>query len=153
MLTKLEQSKSRWGGQNQVVDDWLQERQAVLVAYCDLIGLYPIESSDKSLPNARHIQRFCQRLMDYISASHFEIFHDVIEQCQEKGPEDKRNAEKIFPLLNHSTDLALTFNDKFAEVNTTDLPENFDIQLASLGRALEERFNHEDQLLAMLYRY
>lgn len=153
MLTQLEQSKLRWGGQSQIIDNWLQERQAVLVAYCDLIGLQDNDSLVQKPPEKRKIQRFCQLLMDYISASHFEIFHDVIEQCQNKGPKDKQKAEKIFPALNKSTDLALSFNDEFAEISQVKLPDTFDLQLAALGRALEDRFHHEDQLLAMLHRY
>ncbi|OKY27577.1 Rsd/AlgQ family anti-sigma factor [Thalassotalea sp. PP2-459] len=153
MLTQLEQSKQRWGGQNQTIDNWLQERQAVLVAYCDLIDLQNSDSIAQKTPEKRKIQRFCQLLMDYISASHFEIFNDVIEQCQKKGPADKQKAEKIFPTLNKSTDLALAFNDQFAEATNIKLPDNFDLQLSTLGRAMEDRFNQEDQLLAMLHRY
>lgn len=153
MLTQLEKRKQQWGGRNQVIDNWLQERQQVLVAYCELIGLQPDNTHESSLPNNKQIKHFCQLLMDYISAGHFEIFSNVVEQCDDKGPADKNKASEIFPKLNYSTDLALKFNDNFAETRSAKLPVNFDLQLATLGRALEERFLYEDELLAMLYHY
>lgn len=153
MLTQLEQSKKRWGGQSTVIDNWLKERQSLLVAYCELIGMPQKEEHEHPLPNQRDLTRFCQILMDYLSAGHFEIFTKVTAECDEKGPEDKRKAELIFPKLNESTDLALQFNDKFADTPADNLPPNFDLQLSALGRALEDRFSLEDKLLDMLIHY
>ncbi|GHG04035.1 sigma D regulator [Thalassotalea marina] len=153
MLTQLEQSKKRWGGQNKVIDNWLKERQLLLVAYCELIGMPQKEDHNHSLPSQQDLTRFCQILMDYLSAGHFEIFTNIVAECNEKGPDDKRQADTIFPKLNDSTDLALQFNDKYAEMPVDDLPDNFDIELSALGRALEDRFSLEDQLLDMLVHY
>lgn len=153
MLTQLEKRKKQWGGRNRVIDNWLQERQQVLVAYCELIGLQPDGTAEPKLPESKQVNHFCQLLMDYISAGHFEIFNNIVEQCKDKGPADKSKANEVFPKLNQSTDLALKFNDNFAENSTNKLPINFDLQLATLGRALEERFLLEDELLAMLYHY
>ena len=36
MLAQFEQSQQQWGGVNKTIDSWLQERQAVLVSYCEL---------------------------------------------------------------------------------------------------------------------
>lgn len=153
MLTQLEKTKMQWGGQNQTIDNWLQERQDVLVSYCHLIGVQPVGQIEQSLPEERDIKRFCQLLMDYLSAGHFEIFDNIIKQCDEKGPKDKENAQAIFPKLNQSTDVALAFNDRYAECLPNDLDDDFELQLSALGRTLEQRFTYEDQLLAMLHRY
>ncbi|MFT5760865.1 MAG: regulator of sigma D [Alteromonadaceae bacterium] len=59
-------------GTNQTIDNWLQERQAVLVSYFELAGLPPFEQSNNTLPCILSIKRFCQILMGYISAGHFE---------------------------------------------------------------------------------
>lgn len=153
MLTQLERTKQQWGGSNEAIDNWLIERQAVLVSFCELIGLSPQEQMGKKLPEEGEVKRFCQLLMDYISAGHFEIFKNIISQCKNNGPQDSEKAKSIYPQLNASTDFALQFNDKFAENSLQNNEFNFDQYLESLGKTLEERFVLEDQLLAMLHKY
>ncbi len=153
MLTQLARTKQQWGGGNTTIDNWLMERQAVLVSFCELIGLSPQEQVEKKLPDNNEVKRFCQLLMDYISAGHFEIFKNIISQCKKNGPADAEKAKAIYPKLNTSTDFALQFNDRFSESGLQDPTNNFDQLLESLGRTLEERFVLEDQLLAMLHKY
>ena len=150
MLTKLEQRKKQWGG-NQVIDQWLQDRQSVLVAYCELAGIPPYENHDRQLPSNDEIKRFCQRLMDYISAGHFEIFDNIVAQCKTNGERNSAQAKALYPKINQSTDFALLFNDTFAD--STNNNQDFDSQLAKLGQQLEERFTLEDELLAILHTF
>lgn len=41
MLNRLERLTQRVGGSNELVDQWLQARKQLLVAYCTLVGLKP----------------------------------------------------------------------------------------------------------------
>jgi len=152
MLTQLEEAQQQWGGANHVIDNWLKERQAVLVAYCELAGLPPYTQTDSSLPSAIDVKRFCQILLDYISAGHFEVFESIVADCKEKGPHSAAQAQKIYPQMNKSTDFALQFNDKYAELDEFKTLNGFDEDLANLGQFLEERFALEDQLIEILHK-
>ncbi len=39
MLENCKDAKERWGGVNEIIDRWLEERQQMLVQYCALSGL------------------------------------------------------------------------------------------------------------------
>jgi len=151
MLTKLEQAQQKYGGANTVIDSWLTERQELLVKYCKLAGLPPFESETKALPEAYDVNSFCQILIDYLSAGHFEVYNDIVKQCQEHGPESASLAEQIYPQITATTDLLVSFNDKYTNITTeTDL-SGFDTDLSKVGQILEQRLELEDELIHTLY--
>lgn len=151
MLTRLEQAQESWGGSHSVIDSWLEERQELLVQYCKLVGLPPYERSDNALPNKDEIQSFCQILVDYLSAGHFEIYDDIVQACEEKGPQSLALAKTLYPKIASSTDLALNFNDQYADAKKDQDFSKFDSDLSELGEVLEQRFEFEDELIDNLY--
>ncbi len=151
MLTRLEKAQQKWGGSHSVIDKWLTERQELLVLFCRIAGFSPYEKKDHALPDQLQIQNFCQILMDYLSAGHFEIYDDIAKACKEKGPESQKLANALYPRISETTDVALDFNDKYAEVEQDDLLDEFDKDLSALGEALELRFELEDELIDNLY--
>ncbi|WP_371374569.1 sigma D regulator [Thalassotalea aquiviva] len=150
MLNRLEKTQQLWGGSNAAIDAWLAERQDVLVKYCELAGLPPFDGSD-ALPDNTKIQSFCQLLMDYLSAGHFEVFDHIVSKCEEKGPKSMAIANEVYPKIAKTTDIALSFNDRFAELKEDADLNDFDLNLSALGQLLEERFELEDQLIETLY--
>jgi len=153
MLTRLEQAQKKWGGALNVVDHWLEERQQLLVEYCRLAGLPPFERNGRALPELSEIGRFCEQLVDYLSAGHFEIYDRVISSCANSGPEGHALAQNLYPKISLTTEDALAFHDKYAEVKPDDALEDFDQDLASLGETMEARFALEDQLINLLHHY
>lgn len=151
MLKSLEKAKQEWGGSHSAIDSWLQERQELLVIYCKLAGLPPYERSDQALPQKNEILEFCQILMDYLSAGHFEIYDDLVKACSEKGPKSLKLAQSLYPKIAASTDIALSFNDDYANANEESLLPKFDEDLSTLGQSLEQRFEFEDELIENLY--
>lgn len=145
MLTKLQRATEQWGGFNSTIDDWLDERKQLLVQYCQLAGLPPFERTDNALPEKENIERFCEILMDYISAGHFEIYEKILADS-----DNLARAEEIFPKFSDSTDSALSFNDKYANIAENEELTSFDSNLAQLGQHMEERFSFEDQLIQTL---
>ncbi|PAJ73055.1 Rsd/AlgQ family anti-sigma factor [Pseudoalteromonas sp. NBT06-2] len=151
MLTQLEKAQQEWGGSHSVIDSWLDERQELLVLYCKLVGLPPFDSKEQALPELDHIQKFCQILMDYLSAGHFEIYNDIAKACETKGKQSLALAQVLYPKISESTDVALSFNDKYAEIKQESLLPDFDAELSKLGEILEQRFEYEDKLIDNLY--
>lgn len=144
MLKQFEQTQQKWTGVNLLIDRWLLERQDLLVTYCELSGLSPYYQEKCKSPKTEDVKRFCQLLIDYISAGHFEIFVTNSEH-------QIQAVEQLVHKINKSTDFALAFNDTYA------LPQQqFDCEalfndLAKLGQYLEERFSLEDQVVSLIF--
>lgn len=151
MLKRVEKAQQKWGGSHTVIDNWLNERQELIVLYYKVAGFSPYEKKDNALPELKQIQTFCQILMDYLSAGHFEVYDDIAKACKEKGVESQQLANKIYPKISETTDIALDFNDKYAEIDAEDLLERFDSDLSVVGEALESRFMLEDELIDNLF--
>ena len=142
MLTDLKQTQQKYGGANTIIDNWLPERQDLLVKYCHLI------QQGSALPQAEEVVEFCQVLVDYLSAGHFEIFEILIED-DASGLTLK---DELYPRLAETTDAALSFNDAFADAISPEQAAKLDKALANLGEILEERFALEDELIAHVHK-
>ena len=151
MLTKLEQAKEEWGGTLSVLDNWLDERQKLVVLFCELAGLPPYQQEKHSLPKQETITEFCQILLDYASTGHFEVFEQIIEKSRLNGEENLKVAQDLYSQITTTTDTALNFNDKYAEDASESDLLSFDADLSELGPIMESRFEREDQLLAVVH--
>ena len=151
MYTRLQQAQQKWGGSLVAIDNWLDERKQLIVSYCKLAGLPPFEKDRHTMPSQDKSIVFCQLLMDYLSAGHVEVYEQIVTQCAINGRDSRKLAESLYPKISVSTDLALEFNDKYAEHLSTRNSGAFDIELSALGQSLEERFALEDRLIETLY--
>ncbi|WP_438864456.1 sigma D regulator [Neptunicella sp.] len=143
MLSGIEQAKQKWGGAHNAIDNWLTERQMLLVMYCDLAGIPPYQRTSQALPDKSKVADFCELLMDYLSAGHFEVYEQL------------SNGDSLYdtlsPKISATTDEALKFNDRYAEINDDTNMSDFDNHLSKLGQQLEERFALEDELIGTLH--
>jgi|SRR5690606_17163438 regulator of sigma D len=146
MLENCKTAKERWGGVNEIIDRWLEERQEMLVQYCSLSGLNE-ELSD--VQRGERLRSFCQILVDYVSAGHFEVYDQLIKEGREfDDAEALQEASKLYDVVDETTEKLLDFNDKYLE--TDDLTALV-IDLSQLGEVLEVRFSAEDRLIAVLH--
>ena len=150
MLNKVEQAKQQWGGSNQLIDTWLQKRQELIVNYCQIAGLPPFDTNGQALPSREAIQDFCNKLVDYVSTGHFEVYKEVVARCEQHGKNSLAQIEQIIPKITDTTDISLEFNDAYAESDDDKL-ELFDQHLSTLIEGLEQRFELEDRLLNTLF--
>ena len=77
--------QSQWNEMNDMIERWQEERQELLVKYCELT-----EITDFSDPDNNHnskIQRFCEVMVDYVSVGHFEIFDRLVKPSKLFGGE------------------------------------------------------------------
>ncbi|WP_331343940.1 sigma D regulator [Cellvibrio sp. UBA7661] len=146
MLENCKSAKERWGGVNDIIDRWLEERQTMLVQYCSLSGL---DQDLSDLQRGEKLRSFCQILVDYVSAGHFEVYDQLIKEGREFDDADAlKEAGKLYDIVDSTTEKLLDFNDKYLE--TDDLSSLTD-DLSKLGEALEVRFSTEDRLVAVLH--
>lgn len=149
MLENCQNARERWGGVNELIDRWLKERQELLVRYCDLSG-----DQDFSQTEALR-QKFvglCDVLVDYVSAGHFEVYEQLIQEAREFNDGGLELAAKVYPRIEQTTEVALNFNDRLdsRELSEQDIRDLFD-ELSHLGEALESRFEMEDFLIEHLH--
>ncbi|WP_039916926.1 Rsd/AlgQ family anti-sigma factor [Cellvibrio mixtus] len=146
MLENCKTAKERWGGVSEIIDRWLEERQEMLVQYCALSGLNE-DLSD--IQRGEKLRIFCQILVDYVSAGHFEVYDQLIKEGREFDDADAlQEAGKLYDVVDKTTEKLLDFNDKYLE--TDDLAALIP-DLSQLGEALEIRFSAEDRLIAVLH--
>jgi regulator of sigma D len=149
MLEHCKSAKERWGGVNGLIDKWLKERQELIVRLCDLT-VNPGSSEENRV---ERLQYFCQILVDYVSAGHFEIYEQLISEAAEFDDGGVELAETILPKIQPSTEIALSFNDRFDNIHKVDDgTDGMITELEQLGKTLAERFELEDTLIAALHK-
>jgi regulator of sigma D len=147
MLENCRSAKERWGGVNTIIDRWLKERQKMLVSYCALstIDAFSEDNSD----HRQKVRHFCQTLMDYISAGHFEVYDQLIKEGRDFGDKDALEAAaKPYTAIDTTTEKLLDFNDKYQE---TDDMSSLAADLSSTGQQLASRFEAEDEMISILH--
>lgn len=146
MLESCQNAQERWGGLHLMIDRWLQERQQLVRAYKNL-------NAEKHAPaaNALDLQGFCEVLVDYVSAGHFEIYEQLLQEARAFG--DERGLElarRIYPRIEAITQVALSFNDHCDNGDARD-SRSLHVELEHLGSLLQERFELEDCLIEVLH--
>jgi regulator of sigma D len=146
MLDNCKSAKERWGGVSEIIDRWLQARQDMLVQYCNLSNDDEDENNAQQGAKLRH---FCQTMVDYISAGHFEIYDQLVKEGREFEDADAlKQAGTLFNIIDDTTEVILDLNDKYQE---TDDLSSLEPDLSRLGEALETRFEAEDRMIAVLH--
>lgn len=148
MLDDCKTAKERWGGVHEMIDRWLGERQALIVSYCELGGL---DFSDPAAVYDRFAS-FCEYLLDYVSAGHFEIYDQLIREAREFDDGGLETAERVYPRISKITEEFLAFNDllEVSEKTEDDMRAMYG-RVSYLGEVMEERFELEDLLIETLH--
>lgn len=139
-------ARERWGGVSDTIDRWLQERQELLVIYCTLSD---IASDPDKIERGGELKALCQVMVDYVSAGHFEIYNQLLEEGREF--DDKiglKKASSLYQSVDATTEYVLDFNDKYQE---TDDMESIASDLSRLGEVLVARFEAEDGMIEVLH--
>ncbi|MHA7848839.1 sigma D regulator [Serratia sp. D1N4] len=149
MLNKLENLTQRVGGSNELVDQWLQARKQLLVAYCTLVGIKP--NKEKHTPlNEKALENFCQNLVDYLSDGHFHIYGEIIKRVEGSASPKMALTTKFYPKLQANTETIMAFHDRYTEVDIDqDVCLEFHQALSDIGEALASRFALEDHLIQL----
>lgn len=124
------------------IDAWLQERQELIVLYCSVCGVH--QQMNDSPPKIQRLKSFCQILVDYCSAGHFEVFPELLKLADDSSSDTADLLGKI----QDTTDISLDFNDRYdTEELLPEVLEPLSRHLSKLGEAMEMRFDLEDRLL------
>ena len=88
-------------------------------------------------------------LVDYVSAGHFEVFHELIDEAESFADGSGELAGKLMPAIADTTEVIMAYEEKYSGAQGRQ--EKLKRDLSALGEALESRFVLEDQLIAGLH--
>ena len=133
---------------NSAVNNWLAERSQVIVMYCRLSGF----RNQTKLPENEQINGFCDVLIDYVSAGHFEVYQQIANDCEINGPTSIQLLNELYPDISKTTDIVVDFNEKYSKMiaNENETMSRFDQDLSVLGEAIAKRVDLEDNLIETL---
>ncbi len=146
MLEKCQSARERWGGVSEIIDHWLEDRQRLISQFVAFPSVEISQLEDR-------LYTFCTTMMDYLSSGHFEVYEQLLREGGEFNDGSLEEAQKLFPLIQPTTDAALDFNDDYASLTSATVQEirELSFQLSKLGEHLEERFSLEDRLIEILH--
>lgn len=131
---------------NSAIDEWLAERNLLIILYCKLSG----KRNSNALPCKNQINEFCDVLIDYVSAGHFEVYEQIVANCQVNGHSSLALLESLYPQITKTTDVVVSFNDRYSQIGDEALLSHLDQDLSLLGEAIAKRVELEDQLIDTL---
>lgn len=150
MLERCTNNLERWGGVHQMIDQWLHHRRDLITQYVN--AEKPATNGYRPLTMEAKLEQLCNALVDYASQGHFEIYEQLLREAQafNDGTEDILNS--LMPNIQSSTDAILDFQDRYAGQPLSEAQQlQLRQDLSSLGEALAERFEYEDQLIADIH--
>lgn len=152
MLEHCKSATERWGGVSQILDKWFSQRQELIVEFCTVSGVHEFRKDNNRDPH-NGLRTFCELMVDYISAGHFEVYDHLIQEAEEFGDGSALDlAKKLYPKISATTEKALAFNDQLDAITSGD-DHNIALahELSVMGETLVARFELEDQLVEALH--
>lgn len=121
---------------------WLAERRELLSNYCELSALLKRDTRPAAL--GTRLDRFCEVLVDYVSAGHFEVYRALLEANERRGKKAGAESASLYHLIVPTTTVALDFNDRYFR---GPAGHSLARDLSRLGQVLASRFDWEDALI------
>lgn len=145
--TTLQQVDERYAW----INDMIKARQELVLHYMKLLNL-PVDGSGSSsaaqcYPSYEEITSFCEKMIDYVSHGHFDLYPKIIALIENASGRSLSIAHRVMPRIENTTEYLMRFNDRYAEDLDEGKMKTLRQDLASLGRCLEQRFKNEDRLI------
>jgi len=130
--------------QDEQFQEWITLRQLLLRAYCQLSRCM---STPTAKPSQKHVEAFCQLLIDYASFGHFCIYERLLDMLNSVGAVDN-HIEELLLELKDTTNALLYFNDLHETDSHLVDEARFTRLLSKVGEVIAERLDLEDNLVA-----
>lgn len=142
---KQDRGSERRSATQETIAHLLSERQEMWVLYERLAGVDPYAGK----PEPMALKEFIQILIDYISAADFGLYERISGGTERRKGVDQL-AQDLYPSIASTTEVAIAFNDKYAEQSPQEVSDELTRDLSKLGENLASRIEHEDQLIERL---
>ncbi len=132
---------------DELLGRWLQGRNTLLSQYTQIVGA--TETSLDGVELERDQKALGGLIVDYVSAGHFEVFHELINEAELFADGGRKIAARVIPQISDTTEVILAYEEKYGQGQS--YPDTLVRDLSALGEVLESRFVLEDQLIAGLH--
>lgn len=150
MIKYSRRTREGWYQVDEMVRRWMQQRIQLTEDFEQVITPHAAEESASELTS--RIRAFCQTLVDYVSAGHFEIYNELITEAREFGDGSLGRGIDLCQAITLSTDLALEFNDRYdTDEHCRQQFHSLPRDLLELGNILNMRFELEDSLITSVH--
>ena len=139
--------KQQFEAVEELLTRWLKERREVLGKYTEIA--VALDGNPETADLQTRQKRLCDLLVDYVSAGHFEVFHQLLNEAETFADGSGALAERLLPDIGDTTEVILAYEEKYGD--SGDHPETLERDLSALGEVLESRFVLEDRLIAGLH--
>lgn len=126
---------------------WLKERRELLGRYTEIV--VALDSAPQANKLMQRQQALCELLVDYVSAGHFEVFNELLNEAESFADGSEELAQQLMPDIGDTTEVILAYEEKYGSGKA--YPETIKRDLSALGELLESRFVLEDRLIAGLH--
>lgn len=126
---------------------WLRERRELLGKYTQIA--VALESTLEPAKLTAYQHALCGLLVDYVSAGHFEVFSELLNEAETFADGSGALAQQLIPTIGDTTEVIMAYEEKYGSGKA--FPETLQRDLSSLGEVLESRFVLEDRLIAGLH--
>lgn len=140
-------TREQFAAVDELLTRWLSERRALLTRYTELVVTLD-NNPPPSILRQKQLD-LCQLLVDYASAGHFEVFHELLDEAERFEDGGSELAARLIPGIGDTTEVILAYEEKYG--GGGDYPETLPRDLSALGEVLESRFTLEDRLIAGLH--
>ncbi len=149
MLNSVDNVRKQIAGRHPAIDAWLNVRRDLIVNFMQIAGLSLHSVKTPAQPLSISLPNFCDQLIDYLSAGHFEIYELLIGAYENAEGRHLSLSNRIIDRIQETTEKILDFNEKYGSSEEKDF-SSLDTDLSELGLILEERFKWEDKLVLVL---
>ena len=105
---------------------WLKERRELLGRYTEIVVAADGSSNGATLRPRQ--QALCELLVDYVSAGHFEVFNELLNEAESFADGSGSLAKQLIPAIGDTTEVILAYEEKYGDCDGTTHP--FDGHLA-----------------------
>lgn len=147
MPTSGSDPRAQFEAVEELLTRWLKERRALLGKYTEIVVALDHRVDHDAIQIRQ--RALCELLVDYASAGHFEVFHELIDEAERFADGSCALAERLMPEIGATTEVILAYEEKYGDA--VGRTENLERDLSALGEVLESRFVLEDQLIAGLH--
>jgi regulator of sigma D len=128
------------------IRDMLKERRELL----SLLFQTSAMGAKVAKPEDILLEDFCQTLVDYIAAGHFSLYERITGK-RERRQTVADQAMQAYPQIAQTTDIALQFNERYANGAEGMDRDILQQDLSQLAEALTLRMELEDRLINSMF--
>jgi len=146
-MTPTNNPKQQFVAVDELLGRWLKSRNTLLSKYTDIVLSTEASLDGAEIDSGQKV--LGELIVDYVSAGHFEVFHELINEAELFADGGRNLAARLIPEISDTTEFILAYEEKYGAGQ--EYPETLERDLSALGEMLESRFELEDQLIAGLH--